>query len=104
MTQVFHFRPTGLACPAVRMLRILSTGSVKVAIGFLGAANHSNHGIHVGFQLLVWIGLKQVARTFNRLVGVGVVKRIPHHSVNLKHLRRIFQMFSSVAEVGVTVF
>lgn len=101
--EVFLLRPARASCPVVWVVGILRAGSVEVAIGLLGGSDDVEHRVHVGLQLLVGIGLQDVAGTFDGLVGVGVVERIAH-ATHLEHLRRVLQVCSCILKVLVAAF
>ena len=105
MAEVFHTFPTLLASPLVGMLGVLGARGVEVAVRLLTRGNHGNHAIHILVQpspleLGVGVGLQQITRPFDSLVGVGVVEGIGAF-LDFKHFRRVFQVLGRIAEVGV---
>ena len=105
MAEVFHTLPTLLASPLVGMLRVLGARGVEVAVRLLPRGNHGNHAIHILVQPSpleagIGVGLQQITRPFDSLVGVGVVEGIGA-LLDFKHFRRVFQVRSRIAEVGV---
>ena len=62
----------------MRMLRIDGTGCIEIAIGFLCSPYDVKHGVDVGLQFLVRIGLKHVAGALDGLIDIGIVKRKAH--------------------------
>ena len=101
--EVFLLRPARAACPVVGLIGVLRACGVEVAVGFLCRGNDVEHGVYIGLQLLVGIGLKNVRGTLDGLVGVGVVKRVAD-ALHLEHLRRVFQVGGSILKVLVTAF
>ena len=103
VAQVFLLYPSAVTSPVVRVGGVLSAGGVEVAIGLLGAADDINYGIDISPQLLVGIGLKDVAGTLDGFVGVGVVEGVAY-AVHLEHLRGVFQVLPGIVEVLVAAF
>jgi hypothetical protein len=106
MGEVFHPFPALGASPVVRVLRVLCTGSIEITVRFLTRSNDSNHAVHIFVQtppleLGVGIGLQEVAGTLDGLVWVSVVEG-EGALLDGKDFRRIFEVFRSIAEVGVT--
>ena len=50
-------------------------GGVEIAVGLLRCGHYIQYAVYVGLQLLVRIGLQQVAGTFYCLIDIGVIKR-----------------------------
>ena len=101
--KVFLLRPARASCPVMWVVGILRACSVEVAVGLLSGSDDVEHRVYVRLQLLVGIGLQDVAGTLNGLVGVGVVERIAH-AAHLEHLRRVFQVCSCILKVLVAAF
>ena len=74
MAQFLHLLPATAAGPVVRMLGVHGACRVEVAVRFLRPLHQQQHAVNVGFQLLVRIGLQDVAGTLYGLVNVGVVE------------------------------
>ena len=100
MAQVFLLHPTLGTSPMVRVGRVLRTGGVEIAVGLLSRRNDVNHGIDVCLERLVGIGLENVRRALDGLVGVGIVEGIAN-AVHLEGLRRVGEMGSRILEVLV---
>ena len=100
MRQVFLLHPTAITSPVVRVGRILCTSSIQVTVGLLGRRDDVYHRVTIGFQLLIGICLEDVGSTLERLVGVGIVERIPH-AIDLKNLRGVSQVGGSIFKVLV---
>ena len=95
--------PTPSLCtrPGVRMFRVLGTSGIKVAVRLLSCGNDIDNAIDIGTQLLVGIGLQQVAGPLNGFVGVCIVEG-ESPFLDGKDLRGVFQMCSCIVEVGIT--
>ena len=56
------------------MLGIDGACGVEIAVRLLRSSNDVEHAVNVSLELLVGIGLKDVAGTLDGLIHVGVVK------------------------------
>ena len=74
VAQVFLLAPTGVASPFVGLLRILGAGGVEIAVRLLFRGVDIEHGVDIGYELLVGIGLQDIAGTLDGLVGVCIVE------------------------------
>ena len=79
VTEVFHLVPAMFASPLVGMFRILRTGRVEIAVGFLCGSHEVDDAVDVVFHLLVGIGLQQVGGSLDGFVHVGVVEAVAFH-------------------------
>ena len=78
VTQHILQYPTFLTAPAVRMLWIDGAGRIEIAVGLLGGTYDIKHGVDVGLQLFVRIGLEDIACTFDGLIDIGIIERESH--------------------------
>ena len=101
MAEVLHLTPACGACPVVRFLGVLCACRVEVSIGLLCRCNDTQYTIDIEFQLLVGVGLQDVAGSLDGLVGVGVIKR-ESSAVYLEELGRVLHALGSVGEVGIS--
>ena len=67
--------PAGWARPVMRMGGVHGAGGVEIAVWFLRGCHYIQHTVNICFQLLVRIGLQQVAGTLDGLIDIGVIKR-----------------------------
>ena len=104
MAQVFYLRPAFWTSPSVWMLRILCSCRVEVTVGFLCTGDDGDDRVNVCLEFLVGVGLEKITRSFDSLVGVGVVEGVAHNAIHLEHLGWIFQMFCRIGEIGVASF
>ena len=110
VAEVFLFLPTLLARPCVWMLGIDGAGGVEIAVRLLRSANDVEHAVNVSLELLVGIGLKDVAGTLDGLIHVGVVKRESHKLSHVPFrclqscMARMLERVSSHVEVLIAVF
>ena len=59
----------------MRMGGVHGAGGVEIAVGLLCGCHYIQHAVNICFQLLVRIGLQQVAGTLDGLIDIGVIKR-----------------------------
>ena len=86
MAQFLHLLPPLAPGPLVRVLGVHRAGSIEVTVRLLGRGHDFQHAVDIGFQLLVGIGLQQVARPLDGLVHVRIVERQASHLVALARM------------------
>ena len=74
------------------MLGVHGTCRVEVAVGFLRPRHQQQYTVNVGFQLLVRIGLQNVAGTLYGLVDVGVVEGEATHPDGVRRMGRLHEV------------
>ena len=74
MTQEVLLLPALLTTPSVGMLGVDGARGVEIAVRLLGSPHHVEHGVDIGLELLVRIGLQHVAGTLDGLIHVGIVE------------------------------
>ena len=84
VAEVFYLAPACVASPVVRIARVLCTGSIEVTVGLLSRCDDIQYAVDVELELLVGVGLQDVAGTLDGLVGVSVVERVSY-AVYLEH-------------------
>ena len=89
MAQIFFHAPSLVACPEVRMFRVLCTGGIEVAIGFLCRSDDIEHAVDVSLQLLVWVSLQHIACTLDSFVRVCVVEAQRHQFTHIVFVARM---------------
>ena len=89
MAQIFLHAPSLVACPEVRMLRVLRTGCVEVAVCFLSRSYDIEHAVDVSLQLLVWVSLQHIACTLDSFVRVCVVEAQRHQFTHIVFVARM---------------
>ena len=75
--------PAPVGSPPVGMLRVDGTGSIEIAVGLLGRCYYIEHGVNIGFEFCIGVGLQHIRSTFDSLVDIGIVKRKTHE---LRHI------------------
>src|SRR5947207_1116661 len=78
--------PASRPCPAMRVLRISCSRSVKIAVRLLSCTDFFNQSIDIGFQLRIWLDIQSVSCALNHLINVGVIEGITGRSFVLHHL------------------
>jgi hypothetical protein len=83
MAQVFLHAPALVACPEVRMLRVLCTGGIEISVSLLSRSDDVEHAVDIRLEFLVRVGLEHVAGTFDSLVWVGIIEAIGHQFAHI---------------------
>jgi len=89
MAQVFFLAPSLVARPVMRVLGVLCTCGVEIAVGFLRLTDDVEHRVDIVLHLLVGVGLQDIARALDGLVRVGVVERQRHEFRHVVALARM---------------
>ena len=97
VAQVLHFFPTSASRPVMRTLGIHRAARVQIAVRLLRCRHNGQHAVDIRLQLLVRIGLQQVACAFYRLVHVRIVERKTFHLVIFARMGRLDKVFISAA-------
>ena len=74
----FFLLPAFLTGPLVRLLGVDGARGVEVAVRLLGGSHDIEHGVDVGLEFAVRIGLQDVGGTLDGLIDIGVVEREAH--------------------------
>ena len=89
MAQVFLHAPALVACPEVRMLRVLCTGGIEISVSLLSRSDDVEHAVDISLKLLVWISLEHVASALDSLVWVGIVEAVRHQFAHVVTVARV---------------
>ena len=101
VAEVLYLTPSCGACPVVGLLGVLRACRVEVSVGLLGRGYYAQYTVDIEFQLLIGVGLQDVAGSLDGLVGVGIVKR-EATPVHLEELSGILHALRGIGEVGVS--
>ena len=89
MAQVFLHAPALVACPEVRMLRVLCTGGIEISVSLLSRSDDVEHAVDIRLEFLVRVGLEHVAGTFDGLVWVGIIEAVRHQLAHVVTIARL---------------
>ena len=83
----------------MRLTGILCARGIEITVRLLCGSNDVEHGVDVGHEFLVRIGLQDITGSLDGLVRVGVVEGKPTH---LEGLGGVFHVRRGIDEIGVT--
>ena len=97
VAQILHFFPTPASRPGVRMFGVHRAARIQIAVRLLCCSHNSQHAVDIRLQLLVRIGLQQIACAFYRLVHVRIVERKTFYLVIFAWMSRFDKVLISAA-------